>query len=115
MRNKFQIKKNVQQKEYFILTARNGEPILTSEEYESRGGLLNGIDSIRRNIFRKGAFKRKVAVDGQFYFVLRANNNKTIGVSETYKGRFGREVGILSVRVNAKRAKVHSTTGRIIE
>jgi uncharacterized protein YegP (UPF0339 family) len=104
-KSKFSLRRDVKGKTYFVLVARNGEPILTSEQYESKQGRDKGIASVRKNVYRYGAFKRSVAIDGQFFFTLRANNNKVIGVSETYKSKWGREVGILSVRLNAVAAK----------
>lgn len=106
MKPVFEIRTSAQGKEYFVLLARNGKVILTGEEYESRQGLMNGIDSVRRNVFTRGAFKRRVAADGAPYFVLRAKNNKVIGVSETYSGKVKREIGITSVRFNARSADV---------
>ena len=105
MKPVFDIRTSKQDKPYFVLQARNAEIILTSEEYESKQGLQKGIASVKHNVLRRGAFKRSVAINGEFYFTLRANNNKTIGVSEMYTSKFGREVGIASVRVNSKLAK----------
>jgi hypothetical protein len=101
MRRGFYIRLSKADKEYFVLKANNSEIILTSEEYESRQGLMNGIQSVRNNAARIGSFKRFVGKDGQFYFNMLAMTNKVIGVSEGYVSKYGREIGILSVRVNA--------------
>lgn len=34
---------------YFVLVARNGQVIATSEHYETRRSCLEGIDSVRNN------------------------------------------------------------------
>ena len=34
---------------YFTLNAPNGKTILQSEGYKTRGGCINGIDSVKRN------------------------------------------------------------------
>ena len=34
---------------YFALKAPNGKTILHSEGYKTRGGCINGIDSVKRN------------------------------------------------------------------
>lgn len=104
MAAKFSLRRDVGDKPYFVLCARNGEAILTSEMYESNQGRAKGITSVRNNARRYGAFKRTNAVNGEFYFTLRAKNNKVIGVSEMYTSKLGREIGILSVRFNAKGA-----------
>ncbi len=46
---KFEIKKTVNNKFYFILKAKNGEIILQSETYHSKQGAENAIDSIKEN------------------------------------------------------------------
>jgi len=102
----FEIRTASNNKQYFVLLARNSKVILTSEQYESISGLHNGIDSVRRNVERVKAFKTFVGNDGQYYFNLIAGNNKVIGVSEGYKTKFGRFFGILSVKRNASKADV---------
>ena len=49
---------------------------------------------------RKGFFKIKKSKDGQFYFVLKAPNNKVIAQSETYQTFEGCWNGIYSVKEN---------------
>lgn len=46
---KFVIKKSSNGKYYFNLHAKNGEPIATSEMYESKSGCKDGIESVKKN------------------------------------------------------------------
>ena len=46
---KFVIKKATNGEYYFYLTAKNGEPIATSETYKSKAGCKNGIQSVQTN------------------------------------------------------------------
>lgn len=103
---KFNISKSVAGKDYFTLTAKNGEVILTSEEYESMQGLYGGIASVRKNVNHEGSFVPFVGKDGKYYFNLRAKNNKIIGASEAYNWKISRFFGIRSVRKNAVNAIV---------
>lgn len=101
---KFQIRVSVREQEYFVLRAPNGKIILLSEEYKSRRSLLNGIESVVRNVTRDGAFLKFQGKGGRYRFSLRAANNKVIGVSEAYNSKLGRWVGIKSVIKNAPKA-----------
>jgi uncharacterized protein YegP (UPF0339 family) len=49
MAGKFEVFKDSQGKYRFRLKAGNGEIIAAGEAYESKAGVLNGIDSVRRN------------------------------------------------------------------
>jgi uncharacterized protein YegP (UPF0339 family) len=53
----FEIHKSENEKFYFILKAKNGEPICTSEMYESKQGCYKGIDSVKENAMSSGDAK----------------------------------------------------------
>jgi uncharacterized protein YegP (UPF0339 family) len=90
----------------FNLKASNGQTILTSESYETRGSAEKGIESVRKNSQDDKRFERKKAKDGSPYFVLKAANGEPIGKSEMYKSNSSMESGIVSVRKNASDAAV---------
>lgn len=98
---KFEKRISTNDKQYFVLLAKNGKVILTSELYNSTSGLKNGINSVRENSIRPNAFHKVIGADGQYYFNLIAKNNKVIGVSEGYSTKFMRFFGIRSVQRNA--------------
>ena len=104
---KFEVKRSVADKLYFVLCAKNGEVILVSEEYESRASTIKGMASVRKNSVNKEMYQKFVGEDGKYYFNLRAKNNKVIGVSEAYNWKVSRWVGILSVTKNAPDAIVN--------
>lgn len=82
---------------YFVLVAKNGEVILSSEGYQTKEGAMNGISSVSINGKTKTNFEMRVSKDGKHYFVLKANNNKIIGVSEMYSQLSSSYNGIESV------------------
>lgn len=46
----YELSKNADSGKYrFVLKASNGETILTSEQYESKSGATNGIQSVQTN------------------------------------------------------------------
>ena len=95
---------------YFRLFAGNGEKILKSEGYTSKSACENGIESTRKNAPIDERYRRKSAVDEEFYFVLVAGNGEPIGVSEVYKSESSRNSGIESVKRNAHGSPVEDTT-----
>lgn len=90
----------------FDLLAGNNEPILQSESYESKVSADNGIESVRTNSQREGAFEVKESSNGQFYFVLKATNGQVVGQSEMYTTAGACQNGVESVQENAANAEV---------
>jgi hypothetical protein len=107
---KFVIFKDNKSEFRFNLKANNDEIILHSEGYSSKQGCQNGIVSVKQNSPYDERYLRKSASNGQYYFVLTAKNNETIGVSEMYVSSQGRDNGIESVKVNAPSALIEDLT-----
>ena len=107
---KFQIFQGKGGQYYFRLRAGNGEPILASEGYVSKGGAKNGIDSVKSNSKSDARYDRKVAKNGQFFFNLVAGNSEIIGKSEMYKSKRSRDHGIDVIKKIASKAPTDDTT-----
>ena len=101
MAAKFELKKAKDGEFMFNLKAGNGEVILTSELYKAKRSALNGIASVKKNASDDARYGRKVANNGQHYFVLKAGNHEVIGRSEMYPHPQSMEKGIASVKKNA--------------
>lgn len=106
MAGTFVIEKGAAGQYRFNLKAGNHEIILTSENYVAKSGVENGIESVRTNSQDDSRFVRKTASDGSPYFILTAENGKTIGKSEMYSSKPAMENGIRSVATNAPTAAV---------
>ena len=107
---KYELKKAKNGQFFFNLKAANGEVILTSETYKQKDGAGNGIESVKKNSGNEAMFERKVASNGQHYFVLKAANQEVIGKSETYSSSSGTTKGIASVKRNGPAARVVDLT-----
>lgn len=94
----------------FNLKAANGQVILTSELYKTKASAENGIESVRKNSARAGAFEEKANSKGEPYFILKATNGQEVGRSEYYSSKASMENGIASVKKNAPDAKVDDKT-----
>lgn len=110
MSGKFRLKKGSSGQFHFTLEASNGQAILTSEQYKAKDSALNGIDSVRRNAQREGAFEPLTAKDGRPYFVLKATNGQVIGQSQMYASAASCNQGIESVKKHAPAAQLVDET-----
>jgi uncharacterized protein len=90
----------------FNLKAGNGEVILTSERYEAKASALVGIHSVKTNSPLDERYEKKTSSAGQPYFVLKASNGQTIGMSEMYSSTSARDHGIQSVKANGATADI---------
>ena len=91
---------------FFNLVAGNGQNILKSEMYSSRGAAENGIASVQKNCGDDARYECKASGDEKHYFVLKATNGQVIGQSQMYKTASGCANGIESVGRNAPDAAV---------
>jgi uncharacterized protein YegP (UPF0339 family) len=110
MAGKFTIRKTDKGNFVFNLKASNGQVILTSQPYDDKRSAINGIESARRNGENDANFERRMASNGQPYFVLKAANAQIIGQSEMYSAKATMEKGIASVRRNAPSAPLEDLT-----
>lgn len=94
----------------FVLKAGNRETILTSETYATKQGCKDGIASVRSNAPYDFNYTRKTAVNGQFYFTLKAGNHEVIGTSEMYTTSYNRDRGVESVKENSPKAELLDET-----
>ncbi|MBU7570471.1 MAG: YegP family protein [Flavobacterium sp.] len=106
---KYVISKATNGQFWWVLKAGNGETILTSETYTTRQSCLDGVASSRLNIY-DGNFKRLTSIRNEPYFTQIAGNFQTLGTSEMYSSIYAREVGIESVKRNARMAVIEDLT-----
>ena len=97
---------------YFVLTAKNGEIILTSEMYTTKQNCLNGIESVKTHSPYDGYYHRSVSTNGKYYFTLHSSNGQVIGVSQMYVSAQGRDIGIASVKENGPISPVVDRTSQ---
>lgn len=110
MTGKFELKMAKDGQFMFNLKAANGQVILTSELYKTKPSAENGIESVRKNSLREGAFEIRENAKGEPYFIMKATNGQEIGRSEYYSSKSAMEKGIASVKNNAPEAKIDDIT-----
>ena len=90
---------------YFDLLASNGEKLLSSEEYTTYVGAVNGISTHKTNI-EKGKFRISVTKRGDYIFKLLSGNGQLLCLGEHYKTRHRCESAVESVKRFAKSSPV---------
>jgi uncharacterized protein YegP (UPF0339 family) len=108
--SKYQIKKSVNGQFYWTLKAANGEQILRSSETYTSKYNCNASISTSKKCIADGNFQKKIALNGQYFFVQVANNYEPIGMSEMYNSAQSRDGGIESVKRNAPIAPIEDLT-----
>ncbi|MGE0971708.1 YegP family protein [Klebsiella sp. WOUb02] len=96
----FELNKSSDGQFRFVLKAGNGETILTSELYTTKGAAENGIASVQANSPLDERYEKKVSSNGKCFFNLKAANHQVIGTSQMYASTQSRETGIASVKSN---------------
>lgn len=81
----------------FVLLASNGELLCTSEKYESKKGLLDGIETFKKNV-ENGNFLITEDKHNFFVFTLLSKTNRIIILGETYSTRKKCESAVESVK-----------------
>lgn len=99
----FELKQNGE-KYHFVLKAKNGEVILSSQMYASKTSANNGIESVKKNSQTDERYEKLTAKNGKLYFNLKATNGQIIGTSQMYASESGMKNGIESVKKNAPEA-----------
>lgn|SRR5690606_15735453 len=110
MSAKFELKKAKDGQFHFNLLAGNSQVILTSEMYKAKDSALNGIESVRKNSQREGAFEIKTSSNEKHYFALKATNGQVVGQSQMYSSLAACKGGIESVQKNAPAAPLDDQT-----
>ncbi|MBQ9730339.1 MAG: YegP family protein [Clostridia bacterium] len=90
---------------YFELFANNGEKLLSSEEYTSYVGAVNGLNTHKANI-EKDNFRIAFTKRGDYIYKLLSSNGQLLCLGEHYKTKKRCESAVESVKRFAKESPV---------
>lgn len=79
----FELNKNQDGNYTFALKGDNGEVLLTSKTYLSKGSAMNDITVVRTNCEYEDRYERQEA-NGQHFFILQDPKHTIIGTSQKY-------------------------------
>ena len=89
----------------FELYANNGQLLLSSEEYSSFVGVINGISTHKANI-QKGNFSIQMTKKKEWFFLLLNGNKQPLCLGEHYKAKTRCESAVESVKRFAPNAPI---------
>ena len=95
---------------YFELYANNGEKLLSSEEYTTYVGAVNGIQTHKTNI-EKGNFRVSLTKRGDYIYKLLNGNGQLLCLGEHYKTKTRCLNAVESVKRFAANSPVLATVG----
>ena len=102
----FVLKRSADKQFHFVLTAENGETILTSEIYTTKAGAQGGIQLVRDSSAKDELYERRQTADGGHAFSLKSAKGEPIGRSEAYPYLDAAERVVATVKRVARRAPV---------
>ena len=95
---------------YFRLINEEGNVLLSSEGYTKKENLLNGIESVKKNISLTDKYEMKTAANGKHYFNLKAANGQVISTSALWDSPDLRETWMKKMKTEVPQAKVLEIT-----
>lgn len=83
---------------YFCLKSGIGQRLLSSKGFRSKVDVIQGISRVMRYGAYASRYARLETMDGLYYFHLQAPSGHTIGWSQKYHSKEGRDNAIVHVR-----------------
>lgn len=90
--------KKIKDRYRFVVSSRQGNPLLESVDFASESELRDCLGRIRSRLASPGCFERKTVHSGQFQFHLRDPGGRVVGHSALYRSEAGMENGIRNTR-----------------
>lgn len=78
---KFEVFKGSNEEHYFRLVDTKNNVILSGEGYKQKENMLNGIESIKKNLPLTTGVEKKESNDGKFFFNVKSTNGQVVGTS----------------------------------
>ena len=103
---KFETFRGKNNEHYFRLINGEGEVLLSSEGYTQKENLLNGIESVKKNITTPTNFEMKTAANGKHFFNLKAGNGQVVSTSAMWDSPDLRETWITKMKTEVPLAHV---------
>lgn len=101
--SRYVIKKRKNGDYQFNLESDTGNVIFTSETFTTKKNCKKGIKSVKNNALNPKQYERKKE-DESSYFILKSQQGKVMGMSQSYKTESGFENAILTVMQTAPHA-----------
>ncbi len=78
---KFEVYKGSNDEHYFRLRDTKKKVLLSGEGYKQKENMLNGIDSIKKNMPLPSGVEKKESTNGKYFFNVKSTNGQIVGTS----------------------------------
>jgi uncharacterized protein YegP (UPF0339 family) len=104
---KFQTYQSTLNKEfYFRFLHSDGRQLLRSEGYKNKDGMMNAIQSVKKNSMDNEAFEVKQTSRGNLMFNLKAKNHQVIATSIVFESKTDMQEAKRYIKANAASATI---------
>lgn len=81
---KFEVFKGNNSEMYFRLVDTTGKTLLSSEGYKQKESVLNGIESVKKNLPLPTGIEMKESTNGKHFFNVKSTNGQIVGTSTMF-------------------------------
>lgn len=80
----FEVFKGNNDELYFRLVDTTGKILLSSEGYKQKDSVLNGIESVKKNLPLPTGIEMKESTNGKHFFNIKSTNGQVVGTSTMF-------------------------------
>ncbi len=84
---KFEVYKGKNDEHYFRLVDSKNRVLLSGEGYKQKESMLNGIESIKKNLPLPTGIEKKESTNGKHYFNVKSTNGQIVGTSALFDSK----------------------------
>lgn len=81
---KFEVFKGKNDEHYFRLIDSKNNVLISGEGYKQKESMLNGIESIKKNMPLATGIEKKESTNGKHYFNVKSTNGQIVGTSALF-------------------------------
>ncbi|MGK2864630.1 MAG: DUF1508 domain-containing protein [Chitinophagaceae bacterium] len=107
---KFETYKGNNNEHYFRLTDNTGKILLSSEGYKQKESVMNGIESVKKNLPMPAAIEKKESTHGKHFFNVKSTNGQVVGTSTMFDTPELRDQWLYELQKEASQLMVEETT-----
>jgi uncharacterized protein YegP (UPF0339 family) len=94
---KFEVYKGNNDEHYFRLIDSKNRVLISGEGYKQKENMLNGIESIKKNLPLSTGAEKKESTNGKHYFNVKSANGQIVGTSALFESKAQRDKLIIEI------------------
>ena len=106
---KFEVYKGNNKEHYFKLVDDTGKTLLSSEGYKQKASVINGLESVKKNLPVTGNIEKKMSSDGRFFFNVKSGNGQVVGTSGMFDSPELRDQWLIEMQREVNNLQVTDT------